>query len=182
MHVDPLSIVNKMAFLLASILGIVAGILALVVKPTPIWVLILVMISALLFIVTFGSVLLQRNPAPTRTLTVGLILFCVGSYGEFTSALEAYLLDPAKPYFAFLRIALIASIFLVVGSLFLIYDILFVPQPGMLSVMFFIISMGTASLFASSLLSYLGVILAGRILSVVAFGFFLLASLVNVTL
>ena len=174
-----LGICNKIVFVIGALLGLVASVVALCTNPSPRWILILLMISAIFFMLTFLTLLLKRIPVVTRSSGFGLVMFFGGSFAAFISALEAYLVDPVHPYLAFLRILLAGSVLLVIGSFGLLYDCFWLRMPALFTIIYLTITGGTTCLFVGSLLGFLAISLASKIVTLLAFAFLLLASVFN---
>jgi hypothetical protein len=82
--------INVLAFLTASIIGTIAAAAALVGFYK--WAVIMFMCAALLFMLTFTTVLLIR-PITTVASTFAMAMFSVGALGVFISSVEVYKMD-----------------------------------------------------------------------------------------
>ena len=171
---------NKLLFLGASVTGLVASILAMAIQPTPLWILLIVMVSAWLFFFTFATVAMFRLPVhPSRLLTLALIFFAAGAFGNFIISLDIYLLDPTLPYFGFLRNSVVSATALGAGAILLTLDAFIHPPPLVTKLVFFFIVTSVISLLTGSVIAFKGDSHGGKIANTVGFAILFLGSLVN---
>jgi hypothetical protein len=177
-----ITLIHKISFLIAAITGLLASILSFIWMPTiPPWILILIMISAWSFFVTFATVAMFKPCVPpSRNLMLALFLFSAGAYGIFLISLQlysSYFLRHA--YYTFLRDSVITASTLSVAALLLILELFVFPPPPTIKVVFVTIILSVAGLLTSAILAVRGNEWSSRLASIVAFALLLIGSICN---
>jgi hypothetical protein len=165
--------------LLAASCAIVATLSTLIYDiPAPRWVLCFAIAATVFFLISFGSDLMIRNPLMPRSASFALTWFIVGIAGLMYASIEAY---SRQSLSTFLRVSLIATGILCLGSLGLLYALATEKVPFKVRLQWVFFISATIFLFVGAGLAYTDNIWANRVLYFLAFLCIFAAGVINYT-